>query len=134
MTFWILLAVSGLLSIFSFRERRNALLATVSAIAWLVIMAFNITNPPAGIVQGTFIHQGLLLIFVGMSIVMLVTYFRYRGGANSPDYSADANRNYTNDKNYKDYKYQKPQKSISDMTPEEYTAFINRVVRPNKKR
>lgn len=141
MTFWILLAVAGLLSIFSFRERRNALLSIVSAISWFVIMAFNITNPPAGIVQGTFIHQGLLLIFVGMGIVMLVTYFRYRGNANSPDYNTDANRNYTNEKNYKEGEYsgsygvnRQPRKSLMDMSPDEYQIYVNRLTHPPKQR
>ena len=77
-TFWILLALAGLLSWFSLRHI-NVLLALSSSMAWLTLMGYNLNYPPTNITQGSTLHEWLTLVFVVLAITMIFWWFRTRG-------------------------------------------------------
>ena len=82
MTFWIILALAGLVSYLSLRNR-NLLLSLASSIMWLALMAYNLSYPPTNITQGDTIHEWMTMGFIITAIAMLVMWFRNRGKTES---------------------------------------------------
>lgn len=82
MTFWILLALAGLVSYFSLRHR-NLLLSLGASIMWLSLMAYNLTYPPTNITAGDTIHEWMTMGFVIIAIAVMYMWFRNRGRTES---------------------------------------------------
>jgi hypothetical protein len=79
-TFCILGILAIILMVISFRWY-NILLSLFGAIAWMGLWAYNLNNHPTGIVIGSFVHQILTYMFIGLAIVTMLLYFRSRGQA-----------------------------------------------------
>jgi large-conductance mechanosensitive channel len=123
MTFWILLVIAIVISLVSFKWF-NVLISVCAAIAWLVLMAYNLTNPPTGITAGTFIHEGLTLIFIGMAIAILLIGVRNRNSL------SENNFNRTQEENEENNRERVQSRSIMDYSNAEYKAYLRGRVRP----
>lgn len=84
MTYWILLAIAVVLSFMSIAIRHiNILVAFGASMAWLTLMAYNLTTPPAGITVGSTVHQWLTLVFLIVAIAVFMMWVRNRGRTES---------------------------------------------------
>ena len=129
MTFWILLALAGWVSFLSLRSK-NMLLSLGASIMWLALMAYNLKFPPTNITQGDTIHEWLTMGFIVLAIAVLLAWFRNRGRTESQirvsagDGEILARRStqlgVTN-------------KSLMEMSPEEYKGFIRTRVRRRRR-
>ncbi len=77
MTWFEIVAVAGLLTILSLRYN-NVLISLGASIFWLVLMAYNLDNPPGGITQGSAIHEWMTLGFIAMAMAIMFMWVRER--------------------------------------------------------
>ena len=78
MTFWILLAIAGFLTLLSIRMY-NIIFSLAASLGWFAVWGYHLNNPPANITIGTFVYDLLYYIFIIMAIVVMYIYFRNRG-------------------------------------------------------
>lgn len=77
MTFWILLAIAGGLSLISLRYR-NMLFTLGATLGWFALLAHHLNTPPFGVTQGSFVHEALLCVFAIMGIAVMMMWARNR--------------------------------------------------------
>jgi hypothetical protein len=80
-TYCILGILAIILMVISFRWY-NLLLSFFGALGWLALWAYNLANPPTGVVVGSFVHTILIYTYIGLAIVSMLVYFRNRGQSN----------------------------------------------------
>ncbi len=78
MTFWILLATAGFLTVISLRYN-NILYSLAGSLVWIALWMYNLSYPPANIVIGSTLHEVLVYTFIIMAIATMYMYFRNRG-------------------------------------------------------
>ena len=76
-TWSTLLVVAIAFSIISLKWY-NLIFSFVAMLGWIALWAYNMDNPPVGIVQGSFVHEVLMYSFILMAIVIMLLYFRTR--------------------------------------------------------
>ncbi len=85
MTFWILLAIAGFLTLMSLRYR-NILMSLGASLGWIALWMYNLNYPPTNIVIGSTLHEVLVYTFIIMAIAVMLMYFwnRNRGFTGYP--------------------------------------------------
>lgn len=116
-TFWVLLAVAGLLTYFYFKQKWNVLWAIITGIMWIVISFYVLANPPTGIVLGSFIHNGLISIFAGAGISVFFLWFRNKDNKFSDTGKSEFTESEEQERNPKN-------KSMMNMSETEYKAYL----------
>lgn len=130
MTFWILLVLAGWVSFLSLRHR-NLLLSLGAAIMWLALMAYNLTNPPTNITQGSTIHEWMTMAFIIVAIAVVYMFFYTRGRTESTTrISAGEGEVLARSSKQEGVT---ATKSLMDMSPDEYKAYIRTRVRRRRR-
>lgn len=80
MVWGTLLIASIVFTVLSFRYY-NLLLSFFAMLFWTALWAFNLNNHPTAIQDGTLVYDILTYTFIGMAILVMLTYFRNRGKA-----------------------------------------------------
>ena len=117
-TYSILVIIAIALTVISLRWY-SLLFSFVAMLGWIALWAFNISSPPAGITEGSFIHEVLYFTYIVMGIGTMLLYFRSRGKAGgsfnttSPDEGVRATDNNT-----------VQSRGVMDLSESEYRAYI----------
>jgi hypothetical protein len=77
MTFWILLAIAGFLTLLSIR-RYNLIFSFAGALGWMAVWGYHLEHPPANITVGTLVYDLLYYTFIIMAIAVIYLYFAGR--------------------------------------------------------
>lgn len=80
MVWGTLLIVSIIFTVLSFRYY-SLLLSFFAMLFWIALWAFNLDNHPTIITPNTLVFDILTYTFIGMAILVMLTYFRNRGKA-----------------------------------------------------
>ncbi len=78
MTWWILLALAGFLTLLSLRHY-NLFFSLSGALLWLAIWGYHLNNPPANVAIGSFVFDLLFYVFIMMFIATIYLFFVNRG-------------------------------------------------------
>ena len=114
-TFSILIVLALVLTVISLRWY-NLLLSFVACMAWVSLWAYNLSNPPTGITQGSFVHEVLVYSFIVMAIGVMLLYFRNRGEAKNM-LNANTDKEGVPPKSEQEFE---PRKSIMNTSVSEY--------------
>jgi hypothetical protein len=118
-TFWILLAVCGLLEYFYFKQKWNVLLSIITAVSWLGLMTYTLTNPPTNIIAGSFLQELLILVFLGGAFFNLYMWFRNRDSKFS-----DTGKSEYTESEERERNVNSGNRSLMSMNETEYKAYI----------
>ena len=77
MTYWVLLAIAGFLTLLSLRHH-NILFSLSGMLGWIGVWAYNLNYPPTNITVGTFMHDVLTYTYIMMAIAVMYIFFRGR--------------------------------------------------------
>ena len=123
MGYWVILSISGFFTILSLLSTKfespfrysKAFVYFITGVCWLTMIFYHVSNPPSTITVGSTVHQFLIYIYAGMSLLLFI------GGVMS---------------GVGEFKGSKPakQKRVQDYTPEEYRAYVRPVRRPSRRR
>jgi hypothetical protein len=116
-TFLLILGVCGLLEFFYFKQKWNVLLAIITAVSWLGLMVYTLTNPPVNITAGSWLQEVLMLVFLGMATVNLYMWFRNRDNK----FSENGRSEFTEEE---EKTRQVSRKSPMQMSENEYKAYL----------
>ena len=129
MTFWIILVIAGFLTLLSLRYR-NLLFSFSGMLGWIGLWAYHQNHPPANVVQGTFLYELLLYIFIIMGLAVMFLYFwnRSRGYTGYPR-TAKEQAAYDNEvRTFGD-----SEKGLMELNETEYRVRVRRSLRSRRK-
>jgi len=130
-TWTILFIFATTLTVISFRNI-NILLTLGAVIGWFSLMAFNLNNPLVGIAIGSIIHQWLTMGFVAIGLAVLLMYFRNRGRQAGVYGSRSSGRAWDGSEVVPPSASE--QKSLMELTPDEYKARARKALHPRRRR
>jgi hypothetical protein len=128
-TYSILLVVALALSLVSLKYR-NILFALGGILGWIGLWAYHKDNPPAGIIEGTFIHEVLMYAYIAMAIATFIMWLRNR------------NRGYTGyplsrgeqDEQERRIISNRPTRGLMDLSTSEYRSVMRAKINSHVKR
>lgn len=123
MTFWILLATAGFLTVMSLRHY-YLMLSFSAALGWIALWMYNLNYPPTNITIGSTLHEVLVYTFIMMAIATMYMYFRNRGRTSAGTSGSGGGESGASPPSAP---------SLMDMSPEQYKAYIRSRVRRQRR-
>ena len=128
MTWFEIVAVAALLTILSLRYS-NLLMSLGAAMFWLVLWGYNLEHPPAGITQGSALHEWMTMGFVMMAMAIMFMWVRNRGKSTS--ISGSITRSKNGEEAEVDMRIQSH--NLMELTEDEYKERVRAALHPKRR-
>ncbi len=126
MTFWILLAIAGFLTLLSLKHY-NIIFSFAGTLGWMAVWGYNLDHPPSNVVVGTFVYDLLYYTFIIVAIAVMLIYFRNRSRQTSGSGGGNVERGETSVRAIREG-------GAMSESAEEYRMRVRRALHPNRRR
>ncbi len=126
MTWLELVGVASILTFIALHYN-NILLSLASSVFWLVLWAYNLDHPPAGVVQGSAIHEWMTMGFVIVAMAVMFIWFRSRKAVSSVTGRITKGKN--GEEGETTINMEIEHKGLLDMSEDEYRAKVRKALR-----